>query len=46
MAKESIIETTESLDFQTFKNEVLEDFRLANISREASLLGRKEVLTG
>ncbi|MFO0495070.1 MAG: thiamine pyrophosphate-dependent enzyme [Flavobacteriia bacterium] len=46
MAKESIIETTDSLDFQTFKNEVLEDFRLANISREASLLGRKEVLTG
>jgi pyruvate/2-oxoglutarate/acetoin dehydrogenase E1 component/TPP-dependent pyruvate/acetoin dehydrogenase alpha subunit len=46
MAKESIIETTDSLDFKTFKNEVLEDFRLANISREASLLGRKEVLTG
>jgi len=46
MAKESIIETTESLDFQTFKTEVLNDYRLACISREASLLGRKEVLTG
>ncbi len=46
MAKESIVETTESIDFQSFKNEVLEDYRLACISREASLLGRKEVLTG
>jgi pyruvate/2-oxoglutarate/acetoin dehydrogenase E1 component/TPP-dependent pyruvate/acetoin dehydrogenase alpha subunit len=46
MAKESIVETAESLDFQSFKNEVLEDYRLACISREASLLGRKEVLTG
>ena len=46
MAKESIVETTESIDFQSFKNVVLEDYRLACISREASLLGRKEVLTG
>lgn len=46
MAKESIIETAESLDFQSFKNEVLDDYRLACLSREASLLGRKEVLTG
>ena len=28
------------------KDEILKDFRLANLSREASLLGRKEVLTG
>jgi pyruvate/2-oxoglutarate/acetoin dehydrogenase E1 component/TPP-dependent pyruvate/acetoin dehydrogenase alpha subunit len=28
------------------RNEVLEDFRMACISRHASLLGRKEVLTG
>lgn len=34
------------LTFEEFKKEVLEDFTLANISREASLLGRKEVLTG
>ena len=30
----------------TFINEVLADYKLACISREASLLGRKEVLTG
>jgi pyruvate/2-oxoglutarate/acetoin dehydrogenase E1 component/TPP-dependent pyruvate/acetoin dehydrogenase alpha subunit len=46
MAKESVIEKTDTLDFDTFRKEVLEDFRLANISRESSLLGRKEVLTG
>ncbi len=37
---------TLSIDFETFKNQVLADFRLACESREASLLGRKEVLTG
>lgn len=36
----------EELTFEQFRNQVLEDYRLANISREASLLGRKEVLTG
>lgn len=36
----------EGIDFETFKKEVIEDFRIANISREASLLGRREVLTG
>jgi pyruvate/2-oxoglutarate/acetoin dehydrogenase E1 component/TPP-dependent pyruvate/acetoin dehydrogenase alpha subunit len=34
------------LSFDRFRDEVLNDFRLACISREASLLGRKEVLTG
>ncbi len=29
-----------------FKSEVLEDFKLARISRETSLLGRREVLSG
>ena len=38
--------TKKSLDFNTFKNQVLFDFKLACESREASLLGRKEVLTG
>ena len=46
MAKESIQKTAESLDFQSFKTEVLNDYRLVCLSREASLLGRKEVLTG
>ncbi|MFZ9027779.1 MAG: alpha-ketoacid dehydrogenase subunit alpha/beta [Crocinitomicaceae bacterium] len=46
MAKESVAETANQLDFETFKKEVLNDFKLANLSREASLLGRREVLTG
>lgn len=36
----------ENVDFETFRQEVLKDFRLANLSREASLLGRREVLSG
>lgn len=38
--------TSASLSFEDFKKTVLEDFRLINESRQASLLGRKEVLTG
>lgn len=34
------------LSFEEFRREVLNDFRLACISREVSLLGRREVLTG
>jgi pyruvate/2-oxoglutarate/acetoin dehydrogenase E1 component/TPP-dependent pyruvate/acetoin dehydrogenase alpha subunit len=33
-------------DFDQFQQEVLSDYKLACLSREASLLGRKEVLTG
>ncbi|MER3497702.1 MAG: transketolase [Chitinophagaceae bacterium] len=36
----------EKLSFDKFKQEVLADYRVACISRETSLLGRKEVLTG
>lgn len=36
----------EKLSFENFRNEVLKDYETACISREASLLGRKEVLTG
>ena len=36
----------EKLSFENFRNEVLNDYRFACISREVSLLGRKEVLTG
>ena len=36
----------EKLSFEKFRQEVLADYRWACISREASLLGRKEVLTG
>src|ERR1700748_3654545 len=34
------------LSFDEFKVEVLKDYELAATSREASLIGRKEVLTG
>ncbi|MFV5695376.1 thiamine pyrophosphate-dependent enzyme [Flavobacterium sp. LB3P122] len=43
MIKEKINTT---LTFEDFKTEVLSDYKLATISRECSLLGRKEVLTG
>jgi pyruvate/2-oxoglutarate/acetoin dehydrogenase E1 component/TPP-dependent pyruvate/acetoin dehydrogenase alpha subunit len=46
---ENSFETTHSLEnlsFERFREEVLHDYRWACISREASLLGRKEVLTG
>lgn len=36
----------EKLSFEHFRNEVLKDYRIACESRETSLLGRKEVLTG
>src|SRR5690348_2455882 len=36
----------EKLSFDKFREEVLKDYRVACESREASLLGRKEVLTG
>jgi pyruvate/2-oxoglutarate/acetoin dehydrogenase E1 component/TPP-dependent pyruvate/acetoin dehydrogenase alpha subunit len=36
----------EKLSFDRFRDEVLKDYRVACISRETSLLGRKEVLTG
>lgn len=36
----------QQLSFEHFRQEVLQDYRIACLSREASLLGRKEVLTG
>ncbi|MDO9373938.1 MAG: thiamine pyrophosphate-dependent enzyme [Ferruginibacter sp.] len=36
----------EKLSFEHFRNEVLKDYRIACESRETSLMGRKEVLTG
>src|ERR1051325_7125819 len=36
----------EQLSFDNFRNEVLQDYRMACLSREASLLGRREVLSG
>ena len=36
----------QNISFEDFKNEVLEDYRIARVSRECSLLGRREVLSG
>src|SRR5918992_109256 len=36
----------EKVSFDRFRDEVLKDFRIVCESRETSLLGRKEVLTG
>ncbi len=46
MAKTSVENPKKSAEFEKFKTQVLEDFKLASTSREASLLGRREVLTG
>ena len=39
-------QSLEKLSFDSFKAEVLQDYQWVCISREASLIGRKEVLTG
>ncbi|MDG3582245.1 alpha-ketoacid dehydrogenase subunit alpha/beta [Galbibacter pacificus] len=39
-------ETKQDISFEDFKNEILNDYRIAVTSRECSLLGRREVLTG
>lgn len=36
----------EMLSFEGFRNAILEDYKIAVVSREVSLLGRREVLTG
>ena len=44
--QEDVISATKGLKFEDFKQIVLNDFKLINESRQTSLLGRKEVLTG
>ena len=39
-------QTKTEITFEDFKSEVINDYKIARISRECSLLGRKEVLTG
>lgn len=39
-------ETKKSISFEDFRSEVLKDYKIAITSRECSLLGRREVLTG
>jgi len=43
---QDILTAAEKLSFDKFREAVLNDFRMACISRETSLLGRKEVLGG
>lgn len=43
---ENTPKSQESLSYEDFKKEVLEDYSMACISRELSLIGRREVLTG
>ncbi|WBL21220.1 alpha-ketoacid dehydrogenase subunit alpha/beta [Zunongwangia sp. HRR-M8] len=43
---QSETETKESISYEDFKTQVLEDYKVAVTSRECSLLGRREVLTG
>src|SRR3954453_12289624 len=42
----SLQQNESMLSYEDFRNEVLNDYRTAIESREASLLGRREVLTG
>ena len=46
MLKEKKTENKQRLSFEDFKTEVLNDYKVAKVSRECSLLGRREVLTG
>ena len=43
---QTIPDVTNNLSFEDFKTEVLNDYKIAVVSRECSLLGRREVLTG
>ena len=45
MQKE-VLSSAKGLNFEDFKKIVLNDYRIINESRQTSLLGRKEVLTG
>lgn len=46
MEQKSNMAAESGLSFEDFKKTVLGDYKLVNESRQASLLGRKEVLTG
>ena len=46
MSQKTLIQDKKELSFKDFKEEVLNDYKIAKISRECSLLGRREVLTG
>lgn len=43
---QSLTDLKDNISFDDFKAEVLNDYKIAVQSRECSLLGRREVLTG
>ncbi|MBL7473581.1 alpha-ketoacid dehydrogenase subunit alpha/beta [Robertkochia sediminum] len=43
---ETKTESHKDISFENFKSQILDDYRIAVTSRECSLLGRREVLTG
>jgi len=43
---EKFAEETQKLSYKEFKKEILSDYNIAVVSRECSILGRREVLTG
>lgn len=45
-ASKTAVKDNNKISYEEFKQEILQDYRLAIASREASLIGRKEVLTG
>ncbi len=40
------IVSSSNISFEEYRNQILKDYKIATISRECSLLGRREVLTG
>lgn len=40
------LQTSEDISFDEFRKQILQDYEIAVMSRECSLLGRREVLTG
>ncbi len=46
MLQKTAASNSQEITFNDFKEEVLNDYKIAKISRECSLLGRREVLTG
>ncbi len=46
MADQTVITENKELSFEDFRQTVISDYKVGRISRETSLLGRREVLTG
>jgi pyruvate/2-oxoglutarate/acetoin dehydrogenase E1 component/TPP-dependent pyruvate/acetoin dehydrogenase alpha subunit len=46
MSFETTNKLEQVIDYQQFKKQILDDYRLANVSRNMSVTGRKEVLSG